>query len=121
MTLVIALGERAIQEGCKRKARVSGGLLPVLWQSQLGQEGTSAVPRTLPRPFMEGTGRHGMPLWPCTLRQGDTFKRFDPKTWGPGVIPVMNVEAIELHVSKGHKMGSEPFQLTDAPFHLRRE
>lgn len=39
-------------------------------------------------------------------------------TWGPGVIPVMSAEAIELHVSKGHRMGSEPFQFTDAPFHL---
>lgn len=79
------------------------------------------MPRTLPWPFMEGTGRLGMPLWSCKLRQGDTSKRPDPKTWGPGVIPVMNVEAIELHVSKGHKIGSEPFQFTDAPFHLWRE
>lgn len=74
--------------------------------------------RTLPQPFMEGTGRLHMPLWPCKLWQGDSSKRHDPKTWGPGVIPVMSAEAIELHASKGHRMGSEPFQFTDAPFHL---
>lgn len=59
-----------------------------------------------------------MPLWPCKLSQEDSSKRLAPKTWGPGVIPLMSAEIIALDVSKGHRMGSEPFQFTDAPFHL---
>lgn len=78
----------------------------------------SAVHQALPQPFMEESGRLCMTLWACKLRQGDSSKRLGPMTCGPEVIPVMSDEARELDVSKGHRMGSEPFQFTDAPFHL---
>lgn len=74
--------------------------------------------RTLPWPFMGETGRLRTPLWSGKLRQGNSSKRLDPKTWSPGVIPVMSAEVTELAIFKDHRMGSEPFQLTDAPFHL---
>ena len=35
--------------------------------------------------------------------------------------PVMSVGARGLPNQKGHRMGSEPFQFTDAPFHLEAE
>lgn len=36
-------------------------------------------------------------------------------------LPVMCAGAMGLTHMEGHRMGSEPFQFTDAPFHLRAE
>ena len=35
--------------------------------------------------------------------------------------PAISGGAIGLTHRKGHRMGSEPFQFTDAPFHLQAE
>lgn len=107
------LGERAIQEGCRQKAESSVSFL------SMAVTAVSAVHQALSQPFMEESGRLCMTLWACKLRQGDSSKRLGPMTCGPEVIPVMSDEARELDVSKGHRMGSEPFQFTDAPFHLQ--
>lgn len=81
------------------------------------------------REFQQCTGPYHGPSWKelessaCLYGQAGPgrvtpLKRPDPKAWGSGVISVMGAEAIELGASKGHRMGSEPFQFTDAPFHL---
>lgn len=44
-----------------------------------------------------------------------------PEAWGSAVAPVMGAGATALTRGKAQRMGSEPFQFTDAPFHLRAE
>lgn len=44
-----------------------------------------------------------------------------PEAWGSAVAPVMGAGATAFTRGKAQRMGSEPFQFTDAPFHLRAE
>lgn len=48
------------------------------------------------------------------------FSEASPEVQRLGFTPVRSSGATGLTPSKGHRMGSEPFQFTSAPFHLRQ-
>lgn len=99
----------------------AAGLLAVLGShSSAGREPHSST--VLGGPFMEGAGRFWTLLQQCWPRWGShPFERLVPEAWGPAVTPVMSGGAIGLTHRKAQRMGSEPFQFTDAPFHLGAE
>lgn len=94
----------------------SRGPTSLPWQSQLRWEGphSSALgPESLPgRPFTEEAGRFRC-FW------GSAVQVLGPDvSLRPGAPPsplVTSTGFMRLIPSEGHRMGSEPFQFTDAP------
>lgn len=118
--------QRGAREGCRQRQQRSWQPPSSTQQSQLSWEGTQqhtgSPAQSWVGPSWKGQGgsgcfcSHAVPGWGCM--------RLAPEAWGSAVIlgdEVMNGGLQGLPTSNGHRMGSEPFQFTDAPFHLSVE